>query len=159
MVKKSSPKTDGEKPIAANKKASFRYFFLERYEAGMVLTGSEVKSLRGGKVNLGDSYVVHQNGELFLINCHISPYPPASHLNPPPLRSRKLLLHGQEIEHLMGKMKEKGLALIPTRLYLKRGRVKCEIALAKGKKLHDQREELRKKAHAREMERAIKARK
>ena len=155
MAHKFPPKS-GEKLIAANKKASFRYFFLEKYEAGMALVGREVKSLRDGKVNLGDAYVVDHNGELTLINCHISLYPPASQLNHPPLRSRKLLLHHDEIERLLGKMREKGLALIPTKLYFKKGRVKCEIALAKGKKLHDQRNELREKEHQREMERAIK---
>lgn len=157
MAKKSPAKT-GEKLITDNRKAGFRYFFLERFEAGIMLQGSEVKSLRDGKVNLGDSYVTYHNGELFLINCHISPYPPASHLNHEPLRSRKLLLHDKEIEHLMGKMRERGLTLIPTKLYFKKGRAKCEIALAKGKKLHDQREELRKKTHLREIERAMKKR-
>ena len=156
MAKKSAPKTPGEKLISANRKAGFRYFFIEKYEAGLILTGSEVKSLRDGKVNLGDSYAVDHNGEFFLIHCHISPYPPASQLNHPPLRSRKLLLHQKEIEYLLGKMRERGFALIPTRLYFKKGKAKCEIALAKGKKLYDQREELRKKAQVREMERGLK---
>ncbi len=142
--------------LADNRKASFRYFFLEKMEAGIVLTGSEVKSLRDKRVNLGDSYGISHQGELYLINCHISPYPPAGQLNHDPLRSRKLLLKKKEIEYLLSKMKERGLALIPTRIYLKNGRVKCEIALAKGKKLYDQREELRKKAHQREMDRALK---
>ncbi len=157
MVKKSTPKP-GIHLVADNRKASFRYFFLERFEAGLALTGSEVKSLRDHKVNLGDAYVIHHNGELFLLNCHISPYPAASHANHPPLRTRKLLLRTEEIEKLMGKMKERGLTLIPTKLYFKKGWAKCEIALAKGKKLHDQRDELRKKVHQREVERALKQR-
>ncbi|MBI2082010.1 MAG: SsrA-binding protein SmpB [Deltaproteobacteria bacterium] len=156
MGKKLESKSTGHKIVADNRKAGFRYFFLERYEAGIALTGSEVKSLRDGKANLGDSYVVHQGGNLVLINCHISPYAPASRMNHDPLRSRRLLLHAEEIEHLLGKMKERGLTLIPTKIYFKKGRAKCEIALAKGKKFHDQREELRKKAHVREIERAIK---
>ncbi|MBI2067226.1 MAG: SsrA-binding protein SmpB [Deltaproteobacteria bacterium] len=155
MPHPSSP--SGKKIIVDNRKAGFRYLLLERFEAGLALRGSEVKSLRDGKVNLGDSYVVGHQGELVLINCHISPYTAASYTNHEPLRTRKLLLHAEEIERLLGKMKEKGLTLIPTKLYFKNGRVKCEIALAKGKKLHDQREELRKKAHVREIERAIKA--
>lgn len=156
MGKKSAPRPPGIKIITENRRASFRFAFLDRFEAGMVLTGSEVKSLRDGKVNLGDSYVVNRNGELYLLNCHISPYPPASGLNHEPLRTRKLLLGHEEIEHLLGKMKERGLALIPTKLYFKKGWAKCEIALAKGKKAHDRREELRKKAHQREIERALK---
>lgn len=157
MGKKSeSNKPAGQKIVADNRKAGFRYFFIERFEAGIALTGSEVKSLREGKANLGDSYVVNQAGNLALINCHISPYAPANRMNHDPLRSRRLLLHAEEIEHLLGKMKERGLTLIPTKIYFKKGRVKCEIALAKGKKFHDQREELRKKTHVREMERAIK---
>ncbi|MBI2501521.1 MAG: SsrA-binding protein SmpB, partial [Deltaproteobacteria bacterium] len=149
MPHPSSP--SGKKIIVDNRKAGFRYLLLERFEAGLALRGSEVKSLRDGKVNLGDSYVVGHQGELVLINCHISPYTAASYTNHEPLRTRKLLLHAEEIERLLGKMKEKGLTLIPTKLYFKNGRVKCEIALAKGKKLHDQREELRKKAHVREI--------
>lgn len=121
----------------------------------MVLTGSEVKSLRDGKANLSDGYVIHKNGELYLINAHISPYAPANRFNHEPLRTRKLLLHMEELERLMGKMKERGLTLIPTKIYFKRGRAKCEIALAKGKKTADRREDLKKKTHQREIERAL----
>ncbi|MBI2981327.1 MAG: SsrA-binding protein SmpB [Deltaproteobacteria bacterium] len=156
MGKKLQSGSTGQKIVTDNRKAGFRYFFLEKFEAGMVLTGSEVKSLRDGKANLGDSYVVRQGGDLALINCHISPYAPANRMNHDPLRSRRLLLHAEEIEYLIGKMKERGLTLIPTKLYFKKGRAKCEIALAKGKKLHDRREELKKKEHVREIERAIK---
>jgi SsrA-binding protein len=143
------------KIVCTNRQANFRYELLEKYEAGMVLVGSEVKSLRDGKANLGDAYVIHRGNELFLINAHIAPYPPANRFNHEPLRTRKLLLHREELERLMGKMKEKGLTLIPTKIYFKEGRAKCEIALAKGKKLIDRREELKKKTHQREIERAV----
>ena len=121
----------------------------------MALTGSEVKSLRDGKANIGDGYVVHRGNELHLIGTHIAPYPPANRFNHEPLRTRKLLLHREELERLMGKMKERGLALIPTKIYFKKGIAKCEIALAKGKKGRDRREELKKKTHQREIERAV----
>lgn len=147
-----------EKVVCTNRQANFRYELLERYEAGMVLVGSEVKSLRDGKANLSDGYVIHRGDELHLINAHISPYPPANRLNHQPLRTRKLLLHRQEMERLMGKMKERGLTLIPTKIYFKKGRAKCEIALAKGKKTIDRREELKKKTHQREIERALRIR-
>lgn len=156
MAKKHSPPKAGEKIITINRQAGFRYYFIEKFEAGLVLTGSEVKSLRDGKVNLTDGYVVPHQGELYLIHAHISAYGPASYLNHEPTRSRKLLLNHHEIEYLFGKIKEKGLTLIPTKLYFKKGRVKCEVALAKGKKLYDHRQDLRKKEHDREMERAIK---
>lgn len=121
----------------------------------MVLAGSEVKSLRDGKANIGDGYVVHHGNELFLLNAHISPYPPANRFNHEPVRTRKLLLHRAEMERLMGKMKERGLTLIPTKIYFKKGRAKCEIVLAKGKKTIDRREALKKKTHQREIERAV----
>ena len=146
----------GEKIIAKNRKAPFNYELMDRFEAGLMLTGSEVKSLRAGKANLGDSYVVPHGSELYLLNCHISPYPPAQRMNHEPLRSRKLLLHAAEILKILGKLRERGLALIPTKLYFKGGRAKVEIALARGKKLFDKRQDLRKKDHAREMERALK---
>ena len=144
----------GEKIVATNRQARFRYELLEMFEAGMVLQGSEVKSLRDGKGNLSDGYVIRQGDELFLLNVHISPYPPANRFNHEPLRTRKLLLKRQEIERLIGKMKERGLTLIPTKIYFKRGRAKCEIALARGKKTTDRREEIKKRTHQREMERA-----
>ncbi|OGP13438.1 MAG: SsrA-binding protein [Deltaproteobacteria bacterium RIFCSPLOWO2_02_FULL_50_16] len=148
-----------EKLITKNRKALFNYELLEHFEAGLVLSGTEVKSLRSGRANLGDSYVVPRGEELFLVNCHISPYEPASRMNHEPLRSRKLLLQRAEINKILGRVRERGLALIPIRLYFKAGRAKVEIALAKGKKLFDKREDLRKKDHRREMERALKRKK
>lgn len=144
------------KIVATNRKAGFRYFMTEKFEAGLILTGSEVKSLRNGKATISEAYVISKEGELYLLNAHINRYDPASHLNHDPLRTRKLLLHDAEIERLLGKMKEKGLALIPTKIYFKGGRAKIEIALAKGKKLFDKRETLKKKTHDREIQKALK---
>jgi len=144
-----------EKIVCTNRQAGFRYELIERFEAGMVLLGSEVKSLRESKANIGDAYVIHKGDELFLINAHISPYPPANRFNHEPLRPRKLLLHRKQLEHLMGKMKERGLTLIPVKFYFKNGKAKCEIALAKGKRTIDRREDLKKKTHQREIERAV----
>lgn len=121
----------------------------------MVLVGSEVKSLRNGNANIGDAYVIHKANELTLLNSHISPYPPANRLNHEPLRPRKLLLHHHELEHLIGKMKERGLTLIPTKIYFKGGRAKIEIALARGKKTIDRREDIKKKTQQREIDRAL----
>ena len=147
----------GIKIITTNRQAGFRYELLNKYEAGMVLTGSEVKSLRDGNANLGDSYVAHtQRGDLILFKAHIAPYPPANRLNHEPLRPRKLLLHHHELEHLVGKLKERGLTLIPIKIYFKSGRAKIEIALARGKKNIDKRQDIRKKEQKREMDRAIK---
>ncbi len=144
----------GEKIVCTNRQAGFRYEILEKFEAGMMLQGSEVKSLRDGQANLGDGYVIHRPEGLFLISVHISPYAPANRFNHTPLRNRKLLLHRHEMERLIGKMKERGLTLIPTKIYFKNGRAKCEIALARGKKTIDRREEIKKKSHQREIERA-----
>ena len=146
------------KPIVTNKKAFHDYFILETVEAGLVLLGTEVKSLREGRANLKDSYARIDAGEAFLIDCHISPYPCGGHFNHEPLRPRKLLLKRMEIKRLLGKMSEKGFTLIPTKLYFKGGRVKVEIGLAKGKKQYDKREALRKKEEKREIERAFKER-
>jgi SsrA-binding protein len=146
------------KPIVTNKKAFHDYFILETIEAGLVLLGTEVKSLREGRANLKDSYARIDAGEAFLIDCHISPYPCGGHFNHEPLRPRKLLLKRMEIKRLLGKMSEKGFTLIPTKLYFKGGRVKVEIGLAKGKKQYDKREALRKKEEKREIERAFKER-
>ncbi len=145
-------------PIAVNRKARFDYFLFEKFEAGIVLLGSEVKSLREGKANLKDSYARIQKGEAFLINAHVSPYAGANQFNHEPTRARKLLLHRREIERLTGKTKEKGLTLIPLRLYFKNGRAKVELGLARGKKLYDKRETLRRKAAEREVERSLKSR-
>lgn len=151
-------KQAGEHNVCVNRQARHNYFIDEVYEAGLVLVGSEVKSLRHGKANLKDSYARIQNGEAFLVNAHVSPYAGANQFNHEPTRTRKLLLHQREIERLRGKTKEKGLTLIPLRLYFKNGRAKVELGLARGKKLYDKRETLRRKAAEREVERAIKAR-
>lgn len=149
----------GIKIVAQNRKAGFNYHFLETFEAGLVLTGSEVKSLRDGKASMGDAYAIVKEGEIFLLNCHISPYPPAAGANHDPLRTRKLLLKKAEIAKLLGKMQQKGLTLIPTKLYFKEGRAKAELALAQGKKLFDKRESLKKKEARRTMARAMKYKK
>jgi SsrA-binding protein len=146
----------GEKVICQNKKAWHNYYIEDKYEAGISLLGSEVKSLREGKVNLGDSYGDIKRGEVFLVDAHISPYPQANRLNHNPLRTRKLLLHKREIQRLIGKVQERGFTLIPLRLYFSDGKVKVEIGLAKGKKLFDKRETLKKKTMEREMERGRK---
>jgi SsrA-binding protein len=148
-----------EKIITTNRKAFSEYDILERYESGIALTGSEMKSLREGQMNLKDSYVLIKGEEAFLLNSHISPYNFANQFNHEPLRTRKLLLHKQEIRRLMGKVKEKGLTLIPLRVYFKGKHVKVEVALAKGKKIWGKREEKRRKAVDREVRAAIKYRK
>jgi SsrA-binding protein len=144
----------GMKIIAQNRKARHNYFIEESYEAGMVLQGSEVKALREGKVNLKDGYARIMDGEVFLMDVHISPYTFGNRLNHDPLRPRKLLLHGREIHRLMGKVKEKGFSLIPLSIYFSHGRAKVVLALAKGKKLYDKREALKRKAMAKEVERS-----
>jgi SsrA-binding protein len=133
-------KDSSQKILSDNRQAGHNYFLLERFEAGMVLTGTEVKAAKDGKVQLKDAYATVLNNELWLLNAHISQYSHGNRENHPPVRNRKLLLHRREIEKLRGETREKGLALIPTRIYLKNGRIKCEVAVAKGKKLHDKRE-------------------
>lgn len=147
-----------EKIISENRQARHNYELLDRFEAGIVLAGTEVKSLRGGHAQLKDSYALIRNGEAFLLNCHISPYQNAGYAIHEPDRTRKLLLHAAEIRRLDGKTREKGLTLIPTRLYFKDGRVKCEIALARGKQLHDKRETERRREADREARQALKER-
>jgi SsrA-binding protein len=127
------------KILAANRQAGHNFFLLDRFEAGLVLTGTEVKAARAGKVQLMDSYAEVRGSEAWLVNAHISPYSHGNRQNHDPVRDRKLLLHRQEIDKLLGKTREKGLTLIPTRVYLKSGRIKCELALARAKKLHDKR--------------------
>lgn len=145
------------KVIATNKKALFNYEILETYEAGVVLIGSEVKSIREGRVSLKESYAEIRDGEVFLINCHISPYPAANIFNHEPKRRRKLLLHKREIKRLLGRTTEKGLTLVPTKLYLNdRGIVKVELALAKGKKAYQKREAIRERDREREMRAELK---
>lgn len=148
-------KGSGIKIVATNRQAGFRYEILEHFEAGLVLQGSEVKSLRDGHANLGDSHIMHNRNELFVLNLHISPYPAANRFNHDPMRTRKLLLKENEIMHIIGRMKERGLAVIPTKIYFKKGRAKCEIAIVRGKKTIDRREDLKKKTHQREIERAL----
>lgn len=147
-----------EKVVCVNRKARHDYFIEETYEAGLVLLGSEVKSLREGKANLKDSFARILKGEAFLLNAHVSPYPGANRFNHDPTRTRKLLLHSREIERLTGKVNERGLTLIPLKLYFKNGRAKVELGLARGKKLYDKRETLRRKAAQREVERSLKSR-
>jgi SsrA-binding protein len=127
------------KILAANRQAGHNYLLLERFEAGLVLTGTEVKAARDGKVQLKDAYGDIHGGEAWLLNAHISPYSHGNRQNHDPVRSRKLLLHRKEIEKLLGKTREKGLTLIPLKVYLKNGKIKCEIAVARAKKLHDKR--------------------
>ena len=129
----------GLKIICLNRKASFNYFFENLLEAGIVLKGSEIKSIREGKVNIADSYAVEKGGELFLINSHISSYKQASYSNHNPTDERKLLINKREINKLIGKMQKDGLTIVPTKMYFKKGKAKIELAVAKGKKLHDKR--------------------
>jgi SsrA-binding protein len=148
-------KPTGTKLVAQNKKAFHDYFIEETLEAGIVLTGTEVKSIRAGRVNLRDSYAAVENGELYLIGVHISPYEQGNIFNHDPLRTRKLLAHGGEIRRLYGKAQMAGYTLVPTKLYFKDGRVKVEIGLAKGKAQYDKRQTLAKKEADRDMERAF----
>ena len=144
--------------ITVNRKARHDYFIEETVEAGLILTGSEVKSLRDGRVNLKDSFARVARGEAFLMNAHISPYDAASHQNHDPTRSRKLLLHRREIDRLEGKTKEKGLTLIPLRVYFNaRGRAKVELGLGRGKKQYDKRQAIREREARRETERAMRS--
>jgi len=145
--------------IAVNRQAFHNYDILERLEAGIVLTGTEIKSARDGRVNLKDAYGLVKSGEVWLLNCHISPYSHGTYANHDPLRTRKLLLNRSEIRKLIGRTTEKGLTLVPLRLYLKNGRLKCELALAKGRKLHDKREVSRLKTIDKEARQAISQRK
>jgi SsrA-binding protein len=146
----------GEKLICQNKKARHHYFIEDTYQAGISLLGTEVKSLREGRANLGDSYGKIKNGEVFLVDAHISPYSYANRFNHDPLRTRKLLLHRKEIRRLIGKVQERGFTLIPLRLYFSNGKAKVEMGLAKGKKLFDKRETLKRKTMERDMERGRK---
>ena len=150
-------KEKNERAIATNRKAFHDYTIEEKLEAGIVLKGTEVKSLREGRVNLRESYASVDGGEVFLHHCHISPYSHGNIMNPDPVRRRKLLLHRKEINKLQGKTQQKGLTLIPLRMYFSpRGHAKVEIGLAKGKKLYDRREAIKGREAGREMERAIK---
>ena len=151
-------KATGTKLVAQNKKAYHDYFIEETLEAGIALTGTEVKSLRVGRANLRDSYAAVEKGELFLIGTHISPYEQGNIFNHDPLRNRKLLVHARELRRLYGKVRVAGYTLVPTKLYFKDGRVKVELGLAKGKTTYDKRETLAKKEAQRDMERAFRSR-
>ncbi len=154
MAKKQA----GEKIIAQNKTARLNYFIEDTMEAGISLLGTEVKSMREGKVNLKDSYAMVEDGEVFVYDMHVSPYSHGNRMNHDPLRKRKLLLHGREIKRLYGKSRERGLALIPLKLYFKNGRVKLELGVGKGKKLYDKREDIKGQAARREIERGMRTR-
>ncbi|MBS7365290.1 MAG: SsrA-binding protein SmpB [Clostridia bacterium] len=152
------PKQTGTKQIAANRKAFHEYFVLERYEAGIELAGTEVKSLRAGTVNMKDSYCTVKNGELFIRSLHISPYEKGNIFNKDPVRPRRLLMHKREIAKLNAAVMQDGVAIIPLSLYFKDSRVKVEIGLCKGKKLYDKRNDDAKKVALRDMERGLKER-
>ncbi len=156
--KKKTAKKPGQANIAVNRRARHDFELGERFEAGLVLVGSEVKSLRDGKANLKDSHARFQRGEIWLFNAHISPYDPASQFGHDPVRARKLLLNRREIDKLDSKIKERGQTLVPLRLYFKNGRAKVEVALARGKRRHDKRASMREREVAREVDRAMKRR-
>ncbi len=154
-----SEKSSGFKIVSDNRQARFQYEILETYEAGIQLVGTEVKSIRAGKVNLRDGFALVRNGEVLLLNVHISPHHTTSQIfNHDPRRTRKLLLHKDEIRKLVGKVEQQGLTLVPLKMYLKRGWVKVDLGLARGKKLHDKRDDMRKRQDQRDMQRALKQR-
>ena len=146
---------NGLKIICLNRKASFNYFFEDLLEAGIVLKGSEIKSIREGKVNIADSYAVEKNGELILINSHIASYKQASYSNHKPLDNRKLLLNKKEINKLIGKIQRDGLTIVPTKMYFKKGKAKIELAVAKGKKQYDKRATKKNREWSREKARYV----
>lgn len=158
MAKRARKRKSAAGDVATNRRASFRYHLLERWECGIQLVGSEVKSLRDGKAQLGDAYAALRDSEVWLYNMHIAPYPAAARDNHDPDRPRKLLMHRREIERLIGKTHEKGLTLVPTRVYFSGRNAKVELALAKGKEQHDKRRSLRDKEQRREIERALRER-
>ena len=151
----SKPASDERQSIARNKRARHDYEILDTWEAGLVLTGTEVKSLRDGKATLGDAYGIVKNGEVFLLNLHIAPYSKGSYRNHEPTRTRKLLLHRQEIRRLIGAVERKGLTLVPLELYFTRGIAKVSLALGRGKQEHDKRADLKKKDDERDMARVV----
>jgi len=154
MAKKGKRKT-APGDVATNRQASFRFELLDRLECGIALTGTEVKSLREGKAQIKDGYALVRDGELWLLNVHIPPYQPASRNNHEPERERKLLVHRRELERLTGKTAERGLTIVPTRIYFKGPHAKVEVALAKGKDFHDKRDSIRERETKREMQRAL----
>ena len=142
------------KVVATNRKAGFEYFLLERFEAGLSLQGSEIKSIRAGQISLAEAYVQVENGEAWLIEAHIAPYVQANRMNHDPKRPRRLLLHKKEILEMWNAVRQKGVTIVPLRVYLKEGRAKIEIAIAKGKQTHDKRQAIAKRDQEREMRRA-----
>jgi SsrA-binding protein len=148
---------DGDRTVATNRRARHDYEILETVEAGLVLRGTEVKALRAGQVNFKDSYAAVRNGEMWLLGCHISPYSHGTDANHDPERDRKLLLHKREIARLGGKVTERGLTLVPLRIYFKGGRAKVELGLARGRKVRDKRAALREREARREVDRALRA--
>ena len=155
MAKKSGKRKVSPGDVASNRQASYRFEFLDKLETGMVLQGTEVKALRDGGAQLKDGYVFIRDGELWLHNVHIPPYPPAARDNHEPERDRKLLMHRREIDRLIGRTREKGLTIVPTRLYFRGPHAKVEIALARGKDVGDKRQALKEREMKREMERAV----
>ncbi len=153
--KKRDPVAAGERDAASNRSAGHNYFLTDRFEAGVMLTGTEVKSIREGRANLRDAYGLVKDGEFWLLNAHIGAYQPGSYMNQPPLRTRKLLVHKEEIRKLIGKSQIKGMTLVPTRMYFRNGRVKIEMALAKGKQHWDKRETERRRTADNEARDAI----
>jgi SsrA-binding protein len=149
----SETKSEGERVVATNRKARHEYFLLETFEAGIALKGTEVKSLREGKASLQESYATIKNGEVWLVDMHVSPYERGAVDAHEPTRMRKLLLHKKEIRRLLGKLTEKGLTLVPTRVYFKNGIAKVELALARGKRAYDKREAIKRREAQREVER------
>ncbi|MHB1224144.1 MAG: SsrA-binding protein SmpB [Gemmatimonadaceae bacterium] len=155
---KNPPDTSELQSIARNRRARYDYHVLDSWEAGLVLSGTEVKSLRDGKANLTDAYGIVKDGEVWLLNLHISPYERGTHFNHEPTRSRKLLLHKREIRKLIGAVERQGLTLVPLELYFKQGRAKVRLALGKGKKQHDKRADDKKREDERDMARALRTR-
>ncbi len=158
MNRDSSPPAERRKSVARNPKATHDYHILETWESGIVLTGTEVKSLRNGKASIKEAYARVRNGEVFLEGMNITPYEQGNRYNHDPVRSRKLLLHRREIDRLIGSTREKGLTLVPTRMYFKDGKVKVELALARGKEKGDKRRTVADREAKRQMERAVKSR-
>lgn len=150
--------TDQIKTIATNRRARFEYHIEDRFEAGMVLTGTEVKSLRGGKVSMQDAYCIPRDGQMLLVSCHIAPYEMGTHFNHDPLRPRVLLLHRKEIRRLVKAIDQKGYTIVPLKMYFKNGRAKVEIGLAKGKKLYDKRQTIAARDSKRNLDRLMKDR-
>jgi len=153
-----STEASEKRAVATNRRARFDYEVIERVEAGLVLVGPEVKSLRAGKASLGEAYAMIRRGEAWLLNCHISPYDPASRENPDPRRERKLLLHRKELRKLEGKLQERGFTMVPLSLYFKDGRAKVELALVRGKRRFDKRETIRDRESQRDLARRMRGR-